>query len=458
MPKIAPHTDIWNKALVLLKAKVSKPGFETWLKTISPISFDGDVFTVGVSSDFAKDWLEKRSSKIIEDTLRAICNSNVKLKFVVADDDEEDFELPPAQEISKKKGSRRSANVADTDDFSSIPINSKYTFDTFVIGNSNRFAQAASLAVAKAPATMYNPLFIYGGVGLGKTHLMHAIGNYVYREKKNSRVIYVSAEKFTNDVIASIREERTTEFRNRYRNVDIWLVDDIQFIAGKDRTQEEFFHTFNTLHETNKQIVITSDRPPSELHLTDERLRSRLKWGLTIDIQPPDFETRIAILQRKAQTDGLDIPGDVTEFIANNIANNIRELEGALIRVTAFSSLTDTPITTERAAEVLKDILPRNRPKEMTIQNIQKTVAEHFNIKLSEMKSTKRTRTIVFPRQIAMYLCREMTEASLPDIGGQFGGKDHSTVIHACSQIKKLSLVDENLNKVLKTLTERLKN
>lgn len=454
MPKNAPHMEIWNKALILLKTKTSKPGFETWLKTISPISFKDNIFTVGVSSDFAKDWIEKRSSRAIEDTLKAICNSNVKLKFVVMEEDE----LPPIIERSRKKGSRRSSESLERDAFSFIPINPKYNFDTFVVGNSNRFAQAASLAVAKSPAIMYNPLFIYGGVGLGKTHLMHAIGNYINSDKNSPHVIYVSAEKFTNDVIASIREERTTEFRNRYRNVDIWLVDDIQFIAGKDRTQEEFFHTFNTLHETNKQIVITSDRPPSELHLTDERLRSRLKWGLTIDIQPPDFETRIAILQRKANKDELDIPDDVIEFIANNISNNIRELEGALIRITAFSSLTNTPITIERATEVLKDILPKNRPKEMTIQNIQKTVAEHFNIKIAEMKSSKRTRNIVFPRQIAMFLCREMTEASLPDIGNQFGGKDHSTVIHACNQIKKLSLVDENLNKVLKSLTERLRN
>ncbi len=454
MPKNAPHTEIWNKALILLKTKTSKAGFETWLKTISPISFKDDIFTVGVSSDFAKDWIEKRSSRSIEDTLKAICNSDVKLKFVVTEEEE----LPTVAERAKKKGSRRASESMERDDFSFIPINPKYNFDTFVVGTSNRFAQAASLAVAKSPATMYNPLFIYGGVGLGKTHLMHAIGNYINNDKNDSHVIYVSAEKFTNDVITSIREERTTEFRSRYRNVDIWLVDDIQFIAGKDRTQEEFFHTFNTLHETNKQIVITSDRPPSELHLTDERLRSRLKWGLTIDIQPPDLETRIAILQKKANKDNLDIPDAVIEFIATNISNNIRELEGALIRITAFSSLTNTPITIERAAEVLKDILPKNRPKEVTIQNIQKAVADHFNIKIADMKSSKRTRAIVFPRQIAMFLCREMTEASLPDIGNQFGGKDHSTVIHACNQIKRLSLVDENLNKVLKALAERMRN
>lgn len=447
------HEDIWNRTLDILKNKVNKPGFETWLKTISPVSFEDDVFVVGVSSDFAKEWLEKRSSKVIRETLNNVCGREIELKFSVVEPGEDTAKVT----LQSEKGRKRSKGIPGAEGFSFIQVNPLYSFESFVIGNSNRFAQAASLAVAKSPATQYNPLFIYGGVGLGKTHLMHAIGNYLLKERSNFKTIYVSAENFTNDVIASIREERTTEFRNRYRNVDVWLVDDIQFIAGKDRTQEEFFHTFNTLHETNKQIVISSDRPPSELHLTDERLRSRLKWGLTVDIQPPDYETRIAILQRKARKDIVDIPEEVFDFIARNISSNIRDLEGALVRVTAFSSLTDTPVTIERATDILKDFLPHNKPAEITVQNIQKAVADSFGLKISELKSSKRSRNIVLPRQVAMFICREMTEASLPDIGEQFGGKDHSTVIHACSQIRKLSLVDESLSEKVKNIMKTLK-
>ena len=330
-------------------------------------------------------------------------------------------------------------------------------FETFVVGNSNRFAHAASLAVAEAPAKAYNPLFIYGGVGLGKTHLMHAIGHYVLENNKNAKVVYVSSETFTNELINAIRDDKTVEFRNKYRNIDVLLIDDIQFVAGKERTQEEFFHTFNTLHEANKQIVISSDRPPKEIPTLEDRLRSRFEWGLITDIQAPDLETRIAILRKKAKLENLSIPNDVIVYIANKINTNIRELEGALIRVVAYSSLTGHKINLELAEEALKDIIPQNNKKTVTIELIQQVVAKHFNLKVEDMKTKKRTQAIAFPRQIAMYLCREMTDASLPKIGEEFGGRDHTTVIHAFDKIRKSLKTDPNLDMTIKKIISELK-
>src|SRR5699024_8141486 len=310
-------------------------------------------------------------------------------------------------------------------------LNPKYSFDTFVIGNSNRFAHAASLAVAEAPAQSYNPLFIYGGVGLGKTHLMHAIAHYILSQSPDTKVVYVSSEKFTNELINSIREYRNEEFRNKYRNVDVLLVDDIQFIAGKEGTQEEFFHTFNALHEANKQIIISSDRPPKEIPTLEDRLRSRFEWGLIADIQAPDLETRIAILKKKAKVENINVPDDVMLYIATKIKSNIRELEGALIRMVAYSSLTNEDITVELAEEALKDIISNDKPKEITVNSIKDVVSKDFSIKIEDFNSKKRTRAIAYPRQIAMYLTRELTDLSLPKIGDEFGGRDHTTVIHA---------------------------
>ena len=325
-------------------------------------------------------------------------------------------------------------------------LNPKYTFDTFVIGSGNRFAHAASLAVAEAPAKSYNPLFIYGGVGLGKTHLMHAIGHYVLEQNPALKVVYLSSEKFTNEFINSIRDNKAGEFRDQYRSVDVLLIDDIQFLAGKEQTQEEFFHTFNTLHEESKQIVISSDRPPKEIPTLEDRLRSRFEWGLITDIAPPDLETRIAILRKKAKADGLiDIPNEVMLYIANQIYTNIRELEGALIRVVAYSSLVNMDITPDLAAEALKDIIPNARPRMVTIIDIQKTVGQHFSVRLEDFSAKKRTRAIAFPRQVAMYLSRELTDASLPKIGSEFGGRDHSTVIHAHEKISKMIKEDKLL-------------
>ncbi len=317
----------------------------------------------------------------------------------------------------------------------STMLNPKYTFDSFVIGNSNRFAHAASLAVAESPAKAYNPLFIYGGVGLGKTHLMHAIGHYILHNNPKSQVVYVSSEKFTNELINSIKDDKNVEFRNKYRNIDILLVDDIQFIAGKERTQEEFFHTFNALYEANKQIIISSDRPPKEIPTLEDRLRSRFEWGLIADIQAPDFETRMAILKKKADVEKLNIPNEVMVYIATKIKSNIRELEGALIRIVAFSSLTNKEISVDLASEALKDIISSKQTRQVTIDIIQEVVANYYNLKIEELKSARRTRNIAFPRQIAMYLSRKLTDMSLPKIGEEFGGRDHTTVIHAYEKI-----------------------
>ncbi|MEK4563089.1 chromosomal replication initiator protein DnaA, partial [Alkalicoccobacillus gibsonii] len=336
-------------------------------------------------------------------------------------------------------------------------LNGKYTFNTFVIGSGNRFAHAASLAVAEAPAKAYNPLFIYGGVGLGKTHLMHAIGHYVMEHNPKAKVVYLSSEKFTNEFINSIRDNKAVNFRNKYRNVDVLLIDDIQFLAGKEQTQEEFFHTFNALHEESKQIVISSDRPPKEIPTLEDRLRSRFEWGLITDITPPDLETRIAILRKKAKAENLDIPNEVMLYIANQIDTNIRELEGALIRVVAYSSLINKDMNADLAAEALKDIIPNSKPKMLTIADIQKLVGDYYQVKLDDFKAKKRTKSVAFPRQIAMYLSRELTDSSLPKIGSEFGGRDHTTVIHAHEKISKLLGTDEDLQQKVQAITEQLR-
>jgi len=337
-------------------------------------------------------------------------------------------------------------------------MNPKYTFETFVIGPGNRFAHAASLAVAEAPAKAYNPLFLYGGVGLGKTHLMHAIGHYVLEHNPDARVLYISSEKFTNEFINAIRDNRGESFRNKYRNIDVLLIDDIQFLAGKEGTQEEFFHTFNALHEERKQIIISSDRPPKEIPTLEERLRSRFEWGLTTDIQPPDLETRIAILRKKAKAENLDIPSEAMVYIANQIDTNIRELEGALIRVVAYSSLINEDISVHLAAEALKDIIPSSRPKVISIQDIQQKVGEYYGLRIEDFKARKRTKAVAFPRQVAMYLSRELTDFSLPKIGEAFGGRDHTTVIHAHEKITEALKQDQELHKIIQTITEKIKN
>lgn len=414
------YREIWNKTLVIMEQKISGPSFETWLKETEALGLIGDTLRVSVPTDFVKEWLENRYAQLIRDVLNEVTGRNLEVNFFVGTDT-----------ANQGFGTSRS----DRNEVSSALLNPKYTFESFVIGNSNRFAHAAALAVAEAPAKAYNPLFIYGGVGLGKTHLMNAIGHFVLKHYPASKVVYLSAEKFTNDFINSIRDNRTGEFRNKYRNIDVLLIDDIQFLAGKESTQEEFFHTFNALHENSKQIIISSDRQPKEIPTLEDRLRSRFEWGLITDIQPPDLETRAAILRKKAVLEKININNDDIQLIASKITTNIRELEGALIRIKAYSSITGQEINDTLVEQALKDLIPNADNQQITIEKIQKVVADYFNLRPDDMKAKKRTKAIAHPRQIAMYLCRELTDLSLPKIGEEFGGRDHTTVMHAQEKI-----------------------
>jgi chromosomal replication initiator protein len=443
-------SELWNKALEKIEGKLSKPSFETWMKSTKAHSLQKDTLIITAPNEFARDWLNSRYLGLVAETIFDLTGEELAIKFVIPQNQEEENIAPKAPVKKQSKDDEQS-------EFPQNMLNTKYTFDTFVIGSGNRFAHAASLAVAEAPAKAYNPLFIYGGVGLGKTHLMHAIGHYVLDHNPSAKVVYLSSEKFTNEFINSIRDNKAVDFRNRYRNVDVLLIDDIQFLAGKEQTQEEFFHTFNTLHDESKQIVISSDRPPKEIPTLEDRLRSRFEWGLITDITPPDLETRIAILRKKAKAEGLDIPNEVMLYIANQIDTNIRELEGALIRVVAYSSLINKDINADLAAEALKDIIPSSKPRVITIKDIQRIVGQQFNVKFEDFKAKKRTKSIAFPRQIAMYLSREMTDSSLPKIGEEFGGRDHTTVIHAHEKISKLLSNDELLQQQVKEIKEQLR-
>jgi len=402
---------------------------------------------LAVPNDFTKGILESRYKDLIVNALKLLTSKKYNIDFIVTTEEK--------IEENQKNHNNEKSNIVVNDEMSTM-LNPKYTFDSFVIGNSNRFAHAASLAVAESPAKAYNPLFIYGGVGLGKTHLMHAIGHYILHNNPKSQVVYVSSEKFTNQLINSIKDDKNVEFRNKYRNIDILLVDDIQFIAGKERTQEEFFHTFNALYEANKQIIISSDRPPKEIPTLEDRLRSRFEWGLIADIQAPDFETRMAILKKKADVEKLNIPNEVMVYIATKIKSNIRELEGALIRIVAFSSLTNKEISVDLASEALKDIISSKQTRQVTIDIIQEVVANYYNLKIEDLKSARRTRNIAFPRQIAMYLSRKLTDMSLPKIGEEFGGRDHTTVIHAYEKISNNLKKDESLQNAIKELNKRI--
>nr|MCM0166860.1 chromosomal replication initiator protein DnaA [Paeniclostridium ghonii] len=416
---------LWEKTLQLIKGELSPPSFNAFFKQIKPLQIHLNTLILLVPNDFTKGILEDRYLNLIESSVNQLSLKKYNIKFVLSEDEVKGLDKGQKSEDDNKI----KKNYPN--------LNPKYTFDTFVIGNSNRFAHAACVAVAEAPARAYNPLFLYGGVGLGKTHLMHAIGHHIMEQKKDPKVVYVSSEKFTNELINSIKDDRNEEFRNKYRNVDVLLIDDIQFIAGKERTQEEFFHTFNSLHEANKQIIISSDRPPKEIPTLEDRLRSRFEMGLITDIQAPDFETRMAILRKKAQMEDIDVPNEVTVYIAKNIKSNIRELEGALTRVVAYSSLTNRTISFELASEALKDIISTSKHEEITVGRIKEKVSSVFSLKMEDFNSKKRTRSISYPRQVAMYLSRELTDLSLPKIGEEFGGRDHTTVIHAHDKISK---------------------
>lgn len=441
--------EIWQDVMQIVKKEVIPPLYDTWFKNAVPLDITETRFDIGFPNEFSINWVEKRYKNLLTNTLKYITKKDLRVNFINLGE-----QTPP------DKAELMPLPTANDEAHAEPPLlpnlNKKYTFSSFVIGNSNRFAHAASLAVAEAPAKAYNPLFIYGGVGLGKTHLMHAIGHRVLTTQPQVRVLYVSSEKFTNELINAIKDDKTENFRNYYRNIDILLIDDIQFLAKKERTQEEFFHTFNALHEADKQIVISSDRPPKEIPSLEDRLRSRFEWGLIADIQPPDLETRIAILRKKADQEGLEIPNDVMVFIASRIDTNIRELEGALIRVVAYASLIKAPIDIGLATEALKNILPHGKKKQITLELIQQVVANYFKIRVDELTAKKRSRNVAYPRQIAMYLCREMTDLSLPRIGELFGGRDHTTVIHAHDKINREKQENAELHRTLDELGKQI--
>jgi len=442
---------IWEKTLNLIKPELTEVSFNTWIKSIEVISLEGNRVILAVPNSFTKDILIARYATLISNALKQITSNKYELKFIVPSE-----ENPNLPEGGKQK-SESSPNISvSSNQIASTNLNPKYTFDTFVIGNSNRFAHAASLAVAESPAKAYNPLFLYGGVGLGKTHLMHAIGHFILQNNPNAKVVYVSSETFTNELINSIRHDRNVEFRNRYRTIDVLLVDDIQFIAGKESTQEEFFHTFNALHESNKQIIISSDRPPKEIPTLEDRLRSRFEWGLITDIQPPDLETRTAILYKKAQMENINVPNEVLAHIAKKIQSNIRELEGALIRIVAYSSLTNSEITVDLASEALKELFS-SKARQLNVDLIKEVVSSKFNIKMEDFNSKKRTRAISYPRQVAMYIARELTDLSLPKIGEEFGGRDHTTVMHAHEKISNNIQTDEDIKDRIERIIKELK-
>ena len=428
--------ELWSAALAALEPKYSKPVFEMWLKPIRPIAMSDVEIVLSVQSPFARDWVENRLKADISDVLTELLGATLDLRFVVAEDGgaADDESLPASQSLRP---------AAFSDEIRHGNLNPRYSFKEFVVGNSNRFAHAASQAVAEAPARAYNPLFLYGGVGLGKTHLMHAIGHRVLAQTPSANIVYVSSEKFTNEFIIAIKNNQTLEFRNKYRHVDVLLIDDIQFLEGKEQTLEEFFHTFNSLHEASRQLVISSDRPPKEIQTLESRLRSRFEWGLLTDIQPPDLETREAILRKKAESEKIPVPDDVTSFIAKNIPSNIRELEGALIRVVAFASLTKSPITAELAAEVLKNVVATAPARRITIALINERVAKAHGLTVKEMDYQRRDQRLAAPRQIAMYLATVLTDCSLPQIARDFQKKDHTTVMYARDKVKDQMQTDE---------------
>jgi len=455
--------ETWQLILSELSEELNKPSFETWFNLTKPVSLDNHCLVIEVPNDFTKEWFETRYREKIINALKEITSEDHQVTFIIASEFQESQKSQPFNEHYEQlsplnDGNKSNASTPDVNHSKNKFIanfNPRYTFDTFVVGSCNRLAHAASLAVAESPARAYNPLFIYGGVGLGKTHLLHAIGQYTLISHSVSRVYYFSSEKFTNEFINSIRDNKTLEFRNKYRSMDILLIDDVQFLAGKEQTQEEFFHTFNALHDNNKQIIISSDRPPKEIPTLEDRLRSRFEWGLITDLQPPDLETRTAILKKKALSDGIDIPDQVIHYIASKIFTNIRELEGALIRIVAYASLSDTPVTLELTEAALQDII-FTRQKNITIDLIIEKTADNFNLKPEELKSKKRTQNIALTRQVAMYLCRMLTDYSLPKIGEEFGGRDHTTVLHAFKKIESLISRDSDFKQRLELIKNEI--
>jgi chromosomal replication initiator protein len=436
---------VWDDILARIETKVNRHSFYTWFRPTSFVSEDRLSVTVRVPNPLFKDWLTKHYAGVIAEAMTEVQRPNLALNFVA--DPQSDIAMIPLS--PEEAAALESGTPAPAPAPAPLPgpagLNPRYTFDTFIVGSSNQFAHAACRAVAEAPSRSYNPLFIYGGVGLGKTHLMHAVGQYVLQHDRNLKLTYISSERFMNEMINAVRYDRVLDFRERYRSVDVLLVDDIQFLAGKEGTQTEFFHTFNALYDSQKQIVLSSDCPPHEIPALEERLRSRFEWGLTADIQSPDLETRVAILKKKAETEAVPLADNVAMYIAGKIKSNIRELEGSLIRLIAFASLTGQEISLPLAQDVLKNILDHEE-KAVTIEAIQKFVADYYNLKMLDLKSRNNSKSVAMPRQIAMYLCKSLTHASLPEIGRSFGGKHHSTVIHSIRKVEDLRKKDGDFN------------
>jgi len=444
--------DTIQKVIASLQTKISGLNYNNWIKPATFRLGEDQSLAIEVPNKFIRDWITENYLNLIKYELFKVTGLEHEVAFRIVEDAApapETAPEPPEAEVpaaAEAPGSKKAQEG----------LNPKYTFDTFVVGNSNQFAHAASRAVANLPSLAYNPLFIYGGVGLGKTHLLNAVGLEIHRTQKQLKVLYVHAEHFTNELINSIRYEKMFEFRKKYReSCDVLLIDDIQFIAGKERTQEEFFHTFNYLYESRRQVVVTSDRFPKDIPQLEERLRSRFEWGLIADIQAPDTETRVAILRKKAEEDRIALPDEVAMFLATHIRNNVRELEGSLIRLSAFSSLSGNEISVEMAREILKNLIP-DRSRALTIEAIQKLVADHYNVKISDLKSPRRLKVLTVPRQIAMYLCRKHVKSSFPELGMKFGGKDHSTVVHAVQKIEKLLQQDLTLRNEISSLEKIL--
>jgi chromosomal replication initiator protein len=441
MTAMSDHlSTIWDSTLGLLEDEVSTISYRTWFEPIVPVSLNTNSIDLGVRQEFTKNHLEHNFVSLIKNAVRVVTHKDYAINIVLASDEP----APPGAQ-----GGARSGSPAE----STALLNAKYTFETFVVGNGNKVANAAAVAVAESMAKAYNPLFLYGGSGLGKTHLMHAIGNYVLTQTPHANVMYVSSEKFTNELINAIRDKTNVEFRNRYRNADLLLLDDVQFIGNKERVQEEFFHTFNTLYDAGRRIVITSDKKPSEISLLEERLRSRFEWGLTADIQPPDFETRVAILRKKAQLQEVHVPDDIMTYIAEIIPSNIRKLEGALNRVMAYSSLTDYSLSMEIAEEALKDFAPGAANREITSSLVIDAVCKFFELRDDGFITSKRkNKEIVYPRQVAMYLCREVVGMSLPSIAILFGGKNHTTVMYAIKKVNEEMLASGETKRMIDNL------
>ncbi len=443
---------LWGEVVERLQSELSTPSFETWVRSVSPKTLSDDVLSLAVPTEFIRQIITTRYTGLLRDVVAKVAGKPIDIHLELGAKN-----LNPIARVAPKTESIRHEHISNDSEYLTR-LNPKYVFEAFVVGSSNRFAHAACQAVAEMPARAYNPLFLYGGVGLGKTHLMHAIGHHVLHLSPGSRVLYVSSETFTNEMINAIRDDKMVRFRQRYRSIDILLIDDIQFVAGKERTQEEFFHTFEALHGARKQIVISSDRAPKEIPTLEERLRSRFEWGLITDIQPPDLETRMAILAKKAQIDSLWVPDEVLQLISSRIDTNIRELEGALIRVMAYGSISRQPLTAELALEALKDVLPQNRPKTITIRLIQEEVARYYDMRPEEFKAKKRTKAVAYPRQVAMYIARKLADASFPKIGEEFGGRDHTTVIHACEKIDNERHRDPQVASLIDDLIKRIRS